>query len=114
MFFYTFTDSELTDETPVERLSETRPGVFREITLLLDVDKPGTNNWKQLADELGVSRSESFAESIQDDPTGTMLEHLIATRNSLTVGHIHRVLKNLDMKGASDVITKSTEGWFFY
>ena len=89
------------------------PSVFDDITRLLDTDKSGVNNWKQLAGKLNVPKTEhqNFEES--DDPAMKLLEYFMATDRNPTVGRLRGELEVLGMTKASQIISNSEEGWSF-
>lgn len=114
--FFFYADKEVTDETQVGSLFDSHPIVIGKMAFLLDKETKGKMNWKQLADEFEVPRSESetFGDSIDDNPAKELFEYLNATQPRLTIGKVkeHLNQKDFKMKDVLDVITESKKGWF--
>jgi len=100
----------------VGSLFDSRPQVISNMAFLLDKEqKPGKRNWKHLADMFGVPRneSESFGESIDENPTERLFEYLCVKRPRLTAGNVKEHLKILKMQDVLDVLAESKKGWAF-
>ena len=110
IFVICFTD----DETEVRSLYESYPNVIDEMAFMLDKEKGGVKNWKQLADWFKVPRSssETFGDSTDDNPAENLLEWLRVKNPRLTVGDLKWHLEELKMTEVLEVIKKSTKGWF--
>ena len=97
-------------------LFDSHPQVIAKMAFWLDKEeKPGKRNWKQLADMFGVPRSESqsFGESLDENPTEQLFEYLCHRRPRLTTGEVKKHLKILKMQDVLDVLAESEKGWFF-
>lgn len=95
-------------------LFDSHPDAIGKMAFLLDKEKPGKMNWKQLADEFSVPRSvsQNFGDSVDDNPTEKLFEYLKVKQPRLTIGEVKKHLKDPKMKDVLDVISKSNEGWF--
>lgn len=93
-------------------LFDSHPNAIGKMASLLDKETPGRNNWKQLADEFVVPRSEAqnFGESIDDNPTENLFKYLAVKQPRLTIGEVKTHLKG--MQDVLDLITKSNKGLF--
>lgn len=97
-------------------LFDSHPQVIANMAFLLDKEeKPGKRNWKHLADMYGVPRSESesFGESMDENPTERLFEYLRVKKPRLTTGEVKRHLKILKMQDVLDVLAESKKGLVF-
>ena len=97
-------------------LFDSHPQVIAKMAFWLDKDeKKGKRNWKHLADMFGVSRSnsQSFGESLDENPAEQLLEYLWRKRPRLIIGEVKKQLKILEMQDVLDVLAESKKGWFF-
>lgn len=97
-------------------LFDSHPHVIAKMAILLDKEeKPGKRNWKYLADMFGVPRSESeyFGESIQENPTKELFDHLHVKKPRLTIGELKKHLRIFKMQDVLDVLAESKTGLGF-
>lgn len=104
--YVNFTDKPLTDDTTVESVFDSHPHIIGAMQSLLDVEGPGKNNWKDLADVFHVERNEAqdCTRSYKDNPAKGLLEYVNAKYPLETVGDLIKKLEECQLKAESKVL----------